>query len=75
MLKGTVEEYHVAPILDNKLRSMAQFTGRTMENIIDLLAEDIPLVRPPIHLRSLDELITDHLVEEDEDEELEELVS
>lgn len=38
-LKGTVEEYHVAPLLDTKLRCIAEITNRTFD-VFDLLARD-----------------------------------
>lgn len=59
MLKGTTEEYHIAPILDEKLKSMAAFTNRAMEDIIDLLSKEAPVVKPPVHLRTLDEAAID----------------
>ncbi len=85
MLRGTVEEYHVAPILDEKLKSMAEFTGRTMETIIDLLSNDIPIVEAPVHLRSVEEaiadaekddtLVSEHLMDDDDEDEDEELAT
>ncbi len=41
MLKGTVEEWHVAPILDNKLRSIGEITNRNTD-FAGLLANEAP---------------------------------
>lgn len=43
MMRDTVEEYHVAPILDAKLKSTGAFTNRTFD-IVDILEnKDIPV--------------------------------
>lgn len=41
-MRGTVEEYHVAPLLDTKLRCIAEITNRTFD-VFDLLAQDLPV--------------------------------
>lgn len=78
MMKGTVEEHHVAPILDSKLKCIAEITNRNFD-IIDLLSREVAATDGPIKLRSDDEVIkdaenddtivTDFVSREDEDEE------
>lgn len=41
MMRNTVEEFHVAPILDEKLKCIAEITNRNFD-IIDLLARETP---------------------------------
>lgn len=41
MMKDTVETFHVAPILDEKLKCIAEITNRNFD-IIDLLNQDAP---------------------------------
>lgn len=84
MLKDTVEEFHVVPILDAKLRSTAAITARSMD-FIDLLEKDVPLAKPSISVRSFDEaakdaeeddtIVTDFHRDPDEDDEDEEIES
>lgn len=76
MLKGTVEEHHVAPILDEKLKCIAEITNRNFD-IIDLLQNDAPLAQP-VHVRDIIEaesdaakdntVVSDFRSEEDEDD-------
>lgn len=40
MMAGTVEEYHVAPILDEKLKCIAEITNRNFD-CVDLLSRDV----------------------------------
>ncbi len=41
-LRGTVEEHHVAPLLDTKLRCIAEITNRNFD-VFDLLAREMPV--------------------------------
>jgi len=51
-MRGTVEEFHIAPLLDNKLKCIAEMTNRQFE-VFDLLArEDIPAVGGPAFMSS-----------------------
>lgn len=52
MMKGTVEEFHVAPILDEKLKCIAEITNRNFD-VIDLLARELPIAKPPIQVRDI----------------------
>lgn len=82
MMKGTVEEYHVAPILDSKLKCIAEITNRNFD-IVDLLQRDAPAAAPT-HLRDLSEaeadaekddtIVTDFVSREEDDEEQDEEV-
>lgn len=45
MMKGTVEQFHVAPILDVKMKSTAALTNRHYD-IVDLLSNEVPIVTP-----------------------------
>lgn len=77
MMKGTVEEFHVAPILDTKLKCIAEITNRNFD-IIDLLAQEVP-VEKPITLRDEeqaaidaandDTIVTDFIGKKTDDEE------
>jgi hypothetical protein len=58
MLRGTTEETHVAPILDSKLRSMAEFSPHVMDQMVGLLTENIPIISPP-KLRTIEEAAAD----------------
>lgn len=76
MMKGTVEEYHVAPILDEKLKCIAEITNRNFD-IIDLLQRDAPSVAPK--LRNIDQasidaekddtIVTDFIDKKDDEDE------
>jgi len=41
-LRGTVEEHHVAPLLDTKLRCIAEITNRNFD-VFDLLSREMPV--------------------------------
>jgi len=56
MMRDTVEEFHVAPILDEKLKCIAEITNRNFD-IIDLLARDN--VSSHVNVREKDEAYTD----------------
>jgi hypothetical protein len=43
MMKGTTEEYHIAPILDNKLKCISAITNRFID-VVDLIQKDKPEV-------------------------------
>jgi len=82
MMEDTVETQHVAPILDEKLKCIAEITNRNFD-IVDLLARDVE--SKPTRLRSEQEaaidaekddtIVTDFVEkeseEDDEDEEVE----
>lgn len=59
MLKGTTEEWHVAPILDGKLRSMAKFSPHVMDQMVGLLMAGAPVIPSPVKLRSVEEAALD----------------
>jgi hypothetical protein len=78
MMRGTVEEYHVAPILDEKLKCIAEITNRNFDIIELLLRTDSKI---PTRVRDHNEAVVDaekdntvvsdiiSSTEEDEDEE------
>ncbi len=65
MMRDTVEEHHVAPILDNKLKCIAEVTNRSFD-IIDLIAQPVTKTNRPAtiaadesHIRTLEEAAKD----------------
>lgn len=77
-MSGTVEEWHVAPILDEKLKCLAEITGRSFD-VTNLLEKEVPN-NLPIKLHNEEEaakiaeadetnLVTDFESTNDEDEE------
>jgi len=84
-LRGTVEEHHVAPLLDTKLRCIAEITNRNFD-VFDLLSREmppevtgqgvLPLTTPAHQYMTDDEIIaaadTGHITLSEADEEDEE---
>lgn len=87
LMLGTVEEFNVMPILDNKLKSMGAFSGAVMDDVINLMSDEMKVIEAPIHQRSDEEAAADaeadethglvevsYEDEENEDEEVEALL-
>lgn len=78
MMKGTVEEFHVAPILDEKLKCIAEITNRNFD-VIDLLSQELPTATPSMKVRDVaqaakdaehdDTIVSDFHSDNEEDDE------
>lgn len=76
MMRNTVEEFHVAPILDAKLKCIAEITNRSFD-IIDLLQRQEPaevaklrdMVEAVSDAEKDDTIVTDFVAHKDEDDE------
>lgn len=58
MMRNTVEERHVAPILDEKLKCIAEITNRNFD-IVDLLLRDEPIVQQVHAIRDIQQATID----------------
>lgn len=85
MMAGTVEEFHVAPILDEKLKCIAEITNRNFD-IVELLQRSAPAAHVEVRSKIQAELdaevdntivsdfVSKETEEEDEEEDLEEML-
>ena len=78
MMAGTVEEHHVVPILDEKLKCIAEITNRNFD-IVDLLTRSVDGLLTRTKVRSIEEatkdaendntIVTDFVPPENEEDE------